>query len=89
MSVSFSVGAGYGPSTNRSYGLPFMPGCAPISTVTVVSAKLCSTSGAGGPSSKDSGQNTDPHEDDIMGTLPAHTEPVRAVECAEIMALDV
>jgi hypothetical protein len=46
------------------------------------------TSGAGGPSSKDSGQNTDRHEDDIMGTLPAH-EPVRAVECAEIVALDV
>jgi hypothetical protein len=37
------VGAAYGPSTYRSYGLPFMPGCGPISTVTVVSARLCSS----------------------------------------------
>ena len=41
--VSFLVGAVYGPSTNTSYGLPFMPACGPISTVTVVSAKLCSS----------------------------------------------
>ena len=41
--VSRAVGASYGPSTSRSYGPRRTPSSGPMSTVTVVSARLCSS----------------------------------------------